>query len=194
MHTFGVVSLLLAALPAALAQTLAPSPTESVGCQPHGDHWHCSAARTAVTAVVTTTTPVAPVTTEDHDHDHEDESTAVLPPSPTESTGCEPHGDHWHCSAARTAAQTAATTPPAAETSETESLPPSPTQSVGCHPHGDHWHCSGPRVTSSGGVVSSAAPSGQPTASIVPGAAAQVHGSEVLTLGIAVVAVVAAIY
>lgn len=23
----------------ALAQTLEPSPTESIGCEPHGDHW-----------------------------------------------------------------------------------------------------------------------------------------------------------
>lgn len=34
-------------------------------------------------------------------------------PSPTESTGCEPHGDHWHCdgpaktSSAASASQTA---------------------------------------------------------------------------------------
>lgn len=24
-------------------------------------------------------------------------SAATLMASPTESTGCEPHGDHWHC-------------------------------------------------------------------------------------------------
>ena len=30
---------LLGLATAALGQTLAPSPTESVGCTPHGDHW-----------------------------------------------------------------------------------------------------------------------------------------------------------
>lgn len=26
-------------LQAVLAQSIAPSPTESIGCEPHGDHW-----------------------------------------------------------------------------------------------------------------------------------------------------------
>lgn len=43
---------------------------------------------------------------EDDDHEtmdhetmeHTDEAgTGSLSPSPTESVGCEPHGDHWHC-------------------------------------------------------------------------------------------------
>jgi hypothetical protein len=39
MKTSAVAFLLgLYALPA-LAQELAPSPTESIGCEPHGDHW-----------------------------------------------------------------------------------------------------------------------------------------------------------
>jgi hypothetical protein len=29
----------LALATAAMAQSIAPSPTESVGCEPHGDHW-----------------------------------------------------------------------------------------------------------------------------------------------------------
>lgn len=33
-------------------------------------------------------------------------STATLKPSPTESFGCEPHGDHWHCDGSVTAATT----------------------------------------------------------------------------------------
>ncbi|KAK0119409.1 hypothetical protein ONS95_010861 [Cadophora gregata] len=47
--------------------TLAPSPTESVGCEPHGDHWHCdgpavtssplASASANVTAPVTTAEP-----------------------------------------------------------------------------------------------------------------------------------------
>lgn len=34
------------------------------------------------------------------DAKHTDEAgTGVLPPSPTGSANCEPHGDHWHCDA-----------------------------------------------------------------------------------------------
>lgn len=29
----------LGMLQAVLAQSIAPSPTESIGCEPHGDHW-----------------------------------------------------------------------------------------------------------------------------------------------------------
>lgn len=72
--TFAVA--LLGLFPAVFAETLAPSPTESTGCEPHGDHWHCEAARTA------------------EDHSHASGATESLAPSPTESTGCEPHGDH----------------------------------------------------------------------------------------------------
>ncbi|KAK4679726.1 hypothetical protein QC764_206695 [Podospora pseudoanserina] len=122
-------AIILALSAFAAAQELAPSPTESVGCEPHGDHWHCDGPRE--TAPATTATPViitasevvaVPATTtaaahdddhdheqdhdhddEDHDHedeedhDHDDHSAGVLPPSPTASIGCEPHGDHWHC-------------------------------------------------------------------------------------------------
>lgn len=37
---------------------------------------------------------------EEHDHDHEHEAgdAAEAGPSPTESVGCEPHGDHWFVS------------------------------------------------------------------------------------------------
>ncbi|WYZ33935.1 hypothetical protein EsH8_I_000211 [Colletotrichum jinshuiense] len=121
---------------ATLAQTLAPSPTASIGCEPHGDHWHCegpretgaavSSAVTSAPAGTTLTTAVAATTTatEDHDHDEDDHDhsagTASLAPSPTESIGCLPHGDHWHCegpaSAASTEAGTASTTNAAATT------------------------------------------------------------------------------
>ncbi|KAI1630864.1 hypothetical protein F4809DRAFT_646977 [Biscogniauxia mediterranea] len=128
-----------------LAQSLPPSPTASVGCEPHGDHWHCDGPAT-VTSVATTASST---------HDHEEES-ATLPPSPTESVGCEPHGDHWHCDgpASATASPTASATSSHShdddeEHEETGVLPPRPTESVGCEPHGDHWHCDGPAVTSS---------------------------------------------
>ncbi|KAK2039380.1 hypothetical protein LZ31DRAFT_558846 [Colletotrichum somersetense] len=104
MAVFGFSALVLAQ-----SESLAPSLTESWGCQPHGDHWHCDGARSTTAAPYTTVVPVskslftpisiATVTT-DHDHDH-DHSAATgsytLAPSPTESFGCEAHNDHWHC-------------------------------------------------------------------------------------------------
>ncbi|PQE29716.1 hypothetical protein CJF32_00011137 [Rutstroemia sp. NJR-2017a WRK4] len=87
-----------------------PSPTASFGCEPHGDHWHCEGAITSSvslpsgtafpTNVVVTTTSAAH---DDHDHEHNDEEgTGSLGPSPTESVGCEPHGDRYHCEGPRT--------------------------------------------------------------------------------------------
>ncbi|PKS05975.1 hypothetical protein jhhlp_007808 [Lomentospora prolificans] len=103
---------LLGMLQAVLAQSLAPSPTESIGCQPHGDHWHCEAARP-------TEGGEAPV------------SSDAPAPAPTESAHSGEEEDHGHDAGA------------------SESLAPSPTESIGCEPHGDHWHCDGPRVTGS---------------------------------------------
>ncbi|KAF3809705.1 hypothetical protein GCG54_00005246 [Colletotrichum gloeosporioides] len=80
--------------------TLAPSPTESYGCEIHVDHYHCEGARSttgAAGAATTLTSAVAATTTatEDHDHDHDHASgTGSLAPSPTESVGCVPHSDH----------------------------------------------------------------------------------------------------
>jgi hypothetical protein len=85
----------------AFAQSLAPSPTESVGCEAHEDHWHCdgpvSTTQTGTitaTSLITTTTAATSTSSEEEDHDHES-GTGSLAPSPTESVGCEPHGDHW---------------------------------------------------------------------------------------------------
>ncbi|KAK0613563.1 hypothetical protein B0T14DRAFT_526498 [Immersiella caudata] len=98
MKISAILSLLGLAL-SSLAQELAPSPTESIGCVPHDDHWHCEGPRPVSTAQVTT--PVAPsvvTTTAPSGEDHTDApGTADPGPSPTESIGCEPHGDHWHC-------------------------------------------------------------------------------------------------
>ena len=87
-----------------------------------------------------------------------DVSTTASPtmPSPTESVGCEPHGDHWHCDGpAETSTEAEAST-----TSATASpTMPSPTESVGCEPHGDHWHCDGPAETGSASASASASAS-----------------------------------
>ncbi|KAI9150180.1 hypothetical protein HJFPF1_09935 [Paramyrothecium foliicola] len=147
MKTSTVLVAMLASLPLAFAQStdLAPSPTESIGCEPHGDHWHCDGPRETVGGPVET----SPAAEDDHDHDHDDDDHAAgsgsLAPSPTQSVGCEPHGDHWHCDGPRTEAEEHA--------AGTGSLAPSPTQSVGCEPHGDHWHCDGPRTTPAPGTT-----------------------------------------
>ncbi|PGH04794.1 hypothetical protein GX51_03279 [Blastomyces parvus] len=127
-----------------------PSPTESVGCEPHGDHWHCDGPRPPTDAPATGT--AAP--------------TAADPgPSPTESVGCEPHGDHWHCDGPATALPTATPThppddehehehnQPTASGSSSQDPGPSPTESVGCEPHGDHWHCDGPATATTTGAT-----------------------------------------
>ncbi|KAL4972478.1 hypothetical protein BDW66DRAFT_154692 [Aspergillus desertorum] len=114
-------------------ETPGPSPTESVGCEPHGDHWHCDAPATSTDALSESTSE-------------------TLPPSPTESIGCEAHDDHWHCDApATTTGSDASSTSTDIEITKSDSatLPPSPTESVGCEPHEDHWHCDGPAETGS---------------------------------------------
>lgn len=99
-------------------------------------------------------------------------------PSPTESVGCEPHGDHWHCDGpAETgtgaeASTTSATASPAV---------PSPTESVGCEPHGDHWHCDGPAET--GSASTSASSSGDEE-----GAAGSIGVQASLLVGLSLVA------
>ena len=83
-------------------QTLKPSPTESVGCVAHGDHWDCAGPRVTSTGALATPTVVHD---DDHDDDHDEDHhttptgsfTGVAAPSPTESYGCDLHGDHWHC-------------------------------------------------------------------------------------------------
>ncbi|CAG9942227.1 unnamed protein product [Clonostachys rosea f. rosea IK726] len=169
---------------ASLSYAQAPSPTESIGCEPHGDHWHCEGPRptsAALSSAVSSAADPGPSPTEsvgcqphgDHceDHDHDHSSTVDPGPSPTESVGCEPHGDHWHCEGPAVTSGASSNVPSSSSAAVTTTsadhddhshgsatpTKPSPTESVGCEPHGDHWHCDGPRVTSSGltSVVSS---------------------------------------
>ncbi|KAL2291482.1 hypothetical protein FJTKL_12874 [Diaporthe vaccinii] len=95
----------------AMAQSLAPSPTESVGCEPHGDHArHCDILATAVSTssdVVATTTA--------HE-DSEASSNATLPPSPTGRGECSGHVYHWHCDIPATATASVSTETAAATT------------------------------------------------------------------------------
>ncbi|KAH8201624.1 hypothetical protein TruAng_004230 [Truncatella angustata] len=101
-----ITSIFIAALlSGAVAQTLAPSPTESVGCEPHEDHWHCDGPVSTSSATFTTTvsgsaatiTTATSTSSEHHDEEEHSAGTGSLAPSPTESVGCESHGDHWHC-------------------------------------------------------------------------------------------------
>ncbi|KAK1579206.1 uncharacterized protein LY79DRAFT_523070 [Colletotrichum navitas] len=120
LAAFGFTTLAMAQ-----SESLAPSPTESFGCEPHIDHWHCEGARP--TAAITSTvmiassflsTPSASATVtkdhdhddDDHDHDHSGTGSYTLAPSPTESFGCEAHIDHWHCEGPVTAASGSPTT------------------------------------------------------------------------------------
>ncbi|KPI43180.1 uncharacterized protein AB675_6885 [Cyphellophora attinorum] len=100
---------------------LEPSPTESIGCEPHGDHWHCDGpAETGAATNATTTND-----DDEHDHEHDEDEhtdaagTGSLPPSPVASVGCEPHGDHWHCDGPASTTSTAGDA--AAQTSSTVS-------------------------------------------------------------------------
>ncbi|OTA90599.1 hypothetical protein M434DRAFT_77648 [Hypoxylon sp. CO27-5] len=131
-------SLLAVSSAVAQTQTLPPSPTASVGCHPHGDHWHCDGPASSTVSITASST-------------HDEEGSVTLAPSPTESTGCHPHGDHWHCDgpvSAAASSTSSATGDDHDDHSEGDgSLAPSPTESVGCEPHGDHWHCDGPAVT-----------------------------------------------
>ncbi|KAL2752325.1 hypothetical protein ACRALDRAFT_1065485 [Sodiomyces alcalophilus JCM 7366] len=160
---------LMGAVTVSLAQSLPPAPTASVGCEPHGDHWHCEGP--AESGVVDEPSVPSHSHSEGEGEDEPESTHPDLPPSPTASVGCEPHGDHWHCegpveSDSPASASASATGIPDDDddhdddhdddndhdhdhdhdqsASGTESLPPSPTASVGCEPHGDHWHCEGP--------------------------------------------------
>ncbi|KAL8868983.1 MAG: hypothetical protein Q9174_004615 [Haloplaca sp. 1 TL-2023] len=176
-----------------VAQALAqedpgPSPTASVGCEPHGDHWHCDRPATAAAVVQQTAASVVASSAEDPG------------PSPTESAGCEPHEDHWHCDEPAAAGQTAAPGTAATPTESEEdhdhehedededeasgALPaiPSPTESAGCEPHGDHWHCDGPATDPGAAAAANNAtsPSANDTAPAAPvepfeGAANKLH-------------------
>ncbi|RYP63292.1 hypothetical protein DL771_009363 [Monosporascus sp. 5C6A] len=190
MKTFSPAFAALLAAVLAAAQSLPPSPTASVGCEPHGDHWDCEGPASVTAVDTVTSTSVVAATTSSHDH--EEGGTESLAPSPTESVGCEPHGDHWHCEgpASATTDATAASTAsdPGDEDHDdaegTGSLAPSPTESVGCEPHGDHWHCDGPAET----AVETATESGEPSASQTGDAVVDTAAAGELVLNKAVLA------
>ncbi|KAJ4311275.1 hypothetical protein N0V94_008032 [Neodidymelliopsis sp. IMI 364377] len=110
-----------------------------VGCEPHGDHWHCPAG-----VAEPTTVPAA--------------EASVDTVSATASGVCEPHDDHWHCPAgvaeptyapsaapaitsAVSAATTAAPSASASHSHDDEDDHSHAVTAATCEPHGDHWHC-----------------------------------------------------
>lgn len=64
-----------------------------IGCVYTDSRRHCDGPAVTTSAEPEITTSAAVTTSEhdDHDHDH----TEGPGSSPTESVGCEPHGDHW---------------------------------------------------------------------------------------------------
>ncbi|KAI1457888.1 hypothetical protein F4805DRAFT_457331 [Annulohypoxylon moriforme] len=117
MRTHSLLFTAFLAASCVAAQTLPPSPTASVGCHAHEDHWHCDgpasvtasgsfSAQTTVSSSITSS--ITSSTSEEHE-----EGTGTLAPSPTESFGCEPHGDHWHCDGAVVASSTSTIQPSA---------------------------------------------------------------------------------
>jgi hypothetical protein len=87
-----------------------PSPTASIGCVPHGDHWDCegpapasapssSGSDSGILAPATSSaTTAAAVSESTHDENAPVTGSNLDPgPSPTASIGCVPHGDHWDC-------------------------------------------------------------------------------------------------
>lgn len=99
MKTTSFIFSVFCATAAVLAQEdPGPSPTESVGCVAHGDHWDCEGPRETPAPAAPQVTPVTPVEEEGDDHGAGE---GVLPPSPTESVGCVAHGDHWDCEGPR---------------------------------------------------------------------------------------------
>lgn len=102
-------------------ESLPPSPTASLGCEPHGDHWHCDgpAATGSSSSLITVTSASATATVTSHT---DEAGTESLAPSPTESVGCEPHGDHWHCDGPAGTSSSAATGTSTAAAEETSSV------------------------------------------------------------------------
>jgi hypothetical protein len=72
-----------------------------------------SVTPTTTAAVVTST--ATPDDHDDHDDhtDHPASTGGSIEPSPTESIGCEPHGDHWHCDGPRETTSAAGVVTPA---------------------------------------------------------------------------------
>jgi hypothetical protein len=77
--------------------SLGPAPTESIGCRIVDGSWECAAPRTAAASSAssalseTSQTPTSTTPTETSG------SSSGIPGPPVESTGCELHGDHYHC-------------------------------------------------------------------------------------------------
>jgi zinc transporter 1/2/3 len=83
---------------ASSSASLGPAPTESIGCRIVNGAWECSAPRNVVASSsassavqATSLEPTSTTPTETS------VASSGVPPPPAESTGCELHGDHYHC-------------------------------------------------------------------------------------------------
>ncbi|EEP76969.1 predicted protein [Uncinocarpus reesii 1704] len=79
---------------------------------------HCEGPATPTTAA-----PVPPAISSQHDDDGHATVTPTVP-SPTESIGCEPHGDHWHCEGPHETGTTPATEPTSSASGSPTPSPP----------------------------------------------------------------------
>ena len=92
---------------------------------------------TAVDITTTTSIAVTTSTITHHEDGHGDEEeehtdaadTGTIGPSPTDSVGCEPHGDHWDCEGPATPTGTG-TAAPSFVTTTSRPAGPAPTTSA----------------------------------------------------------------
>lgn len=112
----------------ASSTSIDPAPIASIGCRIVDGAWECSAPRTA--AASSTSVSLAPSSAIAEASQSPSETTPTgtsdVPAPPAESTGCELHGDHYHCEgpAAGFEDQTV--------TNTAEPSIPSPTESSNC--------------------------------------------------------------
>ena len=108
------------------SSSLGPAPTESIGCRIVDGAWECAAPRTAAASSISTAsseTSQTPTTTTPTETSG---TSSGIPGPPVESTGCELHGDHYHCEGpAEGYEETTAT-------GTAEPSIPSPTESSNC--------------------------------------------------------------
>ncbi|KAJ5295653.1 hypothetical protein PENANT_c001G05910 [Penicillium antarcticum] len=118
-YKFLAIAALLSSSALAQSQDPGPSPTASIGCEPHGDHWHCDgpASTSATDSVVLSTASDVEVTTTSAADATTSASVTPTMPSPTESVGCEPHNDHWHCDGPRETSSSSSSTSASASAS-----------------------------------------------------------------------------
>jgi len=108
------------------SSSLGPAPTGSIGCRVVDGTWECAAPRTAVTSSSASSSSIISETPTSTTPSETSGASSSIPGPPVESTGCELHGDHYHCEGpAEGYEETTAT-------GTAEPSIPSPTESSNC--------------------------------------------------------------